>query len=303
MEGVLEKCEVSGDVISLTGDDGIQFKVWVMHAFANDISDNDGSGSEEGNGPSLPLLRIMPATKAADCGVSSNLCRRSYRNGMPPSMYSVVQERGRVDRNPLAELGDNRYEIHISFGCVVKMYARIMQHPLKSERSIQLKSMREALVFLVTPEECQHVLMEKYFEDHSATREYEPCKTMCTKCNENTNPLTGRVNRTRLANLVVGFCSGKKHPWNDLVKFVKSRSDDIFPMDGKLKYVGPIHALCMQMVSSQIIHLKISDDKKYLIGRPELSPTSVVIQLAMSNGEPCALSESYGGAIRQIDNC
>jgi hypothetical protein len=173
MEGVLAKCGVSGDVISLTGVDGIQFKVWVMHAFANDVSEIDEGDNE--SGPRLPLLRIMPATKAADCGVSSNLCRRSYRNGMPPSMYSVVQEMGRVDRNPLAELGDNRYKIHISFGCVVKLYARIMQHPSQNEREIQLKSMMETLAFMVIPEECQHVSMEKYFEDNSSTRVYEPC--------------------------------------------------------------------------------------------------------------------------------
>ena len=112
---------------------------------------------------------------------------------MPPSMYSVVQEMGRVDRNPLAEFGDNRYEIHISLGCVVKLYARIMQHPSQVEREIQLRSMMEVLAFLVIPEECQHVLMEKYFEDDSSTRVYEPCRTMCSKCAEYINPLTGRM--------------------------------------------------------------------------------------------------------------
>jgi hypothetical protein len=204
MEGALKKSENSRDVISLTGDDGIQMKVTIMHAFANDLTTMDESELIDGlEGPRLPNLRIMPATKAADCGVSSHLCWRSYRNGLPPSMYSVVQEMGHVGRNPLAGPGNNRYEIHISFGCVVKMYARIMQNPLQSEQDIQLTSMMEVLALLVTPDQCQHILMERYFKNHSFGRKYKPCRTMCSKCTEISNPITGRVHHSRTANLLV----------------------------------------------------------------------------------------------------
>ena len=47
--------------------------------------------------------------------------------GLAPSMYSLVQETGQVDRNPLEGPGDNRYEVHISFYCLVQLYVRIMQ--------------------------------------------------------------------------------------------------------------------------------------------------------------------------------
>jgi hypothetical protein len=70
MESVINCSPNNGEIIPLiTGDDGLQFKVLTMHAFADNSSN-----------PMLPNLRIMPATKAADCGVSSHLCRRSYRN-------------------------------------------------------------------------------------------------------------------------------------------------------------------------------------------------------------------------------
>ena len=100
----------------------------------------------------------MPATKAADCGNSSTLFCRLYRIGIAPSMYSRVQEMGRVDRNPLSSVGDNRYEVHISFICVVKLFVRIMQNPQAEERATQLASMMDVLHLLVTPNECQHVL-------------------------------------------------------------------------------------------------------------------------------------------------
>jgi hypothetical protein len=92
----------------------------------------------------------MPATKAADCGASSKLCWRSYHYRLASSMYSLVQEMGRVDRNPLEGPRDNNYELHMSFLCLVKLYVRILEEPDPHEQAIQLELMNEALKFLVT---------------------------------------------------------------------------------------------------------------------------------------------------------
>ncbi len=75
MENVIQQSPNFSEVIPLTGDDGLQFKVFTMHAFVN----NNESPDEEvaGNGGPfslLPNLTIMPATKAADFGVSSKFC-------------------------------------------------------------------------------------------------------------------------------------------------------------------------------------------------------------------------------------
>jgi hypothetical protein len=128
---------------------------------------------------------MMPATKAADCGVSSSYCRCSYRYGIAPSLYSIVQEMGRVDRKPVDSYIDgvtnlNRYEVQISFTC--KLYARIMQHPEKIERDIQVKSMMDVVQLLVNPIECQHVTLEKYFENPDASKSYTPCENKCMWC-------------------------------------------------------------------------------------------------------------------------
>jgi hypothetical protein len=208
---------------------------------------------------------------------------------------------GRVDRNPLAELGDNRYEIHISFGCVEKMYARIMQNPSQSERTLQLNDMMEVLKFLVCPGECQHSLMEKYFEDPDSARSYEACQNMCSKCNSSFNHITGRIDRNRAASLLVAYCASKKPTSGELVKFVKAKQKDIFPEDSMLKYVGTIHAFCMQLIANGILLFRISDEKKYLIGKKELSPKSVVLELATKHGEVCALIESNWVGMRLVN--
>ena len=99
MESVIRTSPNQGDVIAMTGDNGIQYIVFTMYAFAHDNmgNDKDDSGDRGGKYSLLPNIRIMPATKAADCGIGSNLCQRSSRTGLAPSMYLLVQEMGRVD--------------------------------------------------------------------------------------------------------------------------------------------------------------------------------------------------------------
>jgi hypothetical protein len=125
LENMLEKCEASwrasgdddfipGRVISFTGDDGLQSKVHIMRAWAHSYIDGDDTDQE------LPNLLIMPATKAADCGVSSNSCRLSYRVGLASKLHTIVQEMGRVDRVPGVDNIDpalNRYEVSIVHVC------------------------------------------------------------------------------------------------------------------------------------------------------------------------------------------
>ncbi len=117
----------------------------------------------------------MLATKVADCGISSQICRQSYWNRIAPSRYSLVQEMGCVVRNQLMGTGGdgiNQYKVHILFPCLVKLYVRIMQHPDPAECAIRLASIKEVLVLLVTPNtpnKFQHNMMEKYFENPVST--------------------------------------------------------------------------------------------------------------------------------------
>ncbi len=109
-----------GEVIPMTGDDGIQFKVFAMHAFSHDSNQINPTNFIEGASLSslIPNLWIMPATKVADFGVSSRFCHRSYRNGMARLYYSLVQEMGCVNQIPTDDDpgdSDNRYKMHLLF--------------------------------------------------------------------------------------------------------------------------------------------------------------------------------------------
>jgi hypothetical protein len=111
-------------------------------------------------------------------------------------MYSLVQEMGRIDRNPLEGPGDNQYEVHIAFLCLVMLYLRIMQHSDPSECNIQLSMMFNVLKLLVIPNECQHMVMANFFENPSSSRLYHPCGHKCSYCKRDNSSFTGQINRT-----------------------------------------------------------------------------------------------------------
>ncbi len=200
-ESVLEQNNIDGNVLPLTGDDGLKNKVFSMHSFGQeDAEENVARAADEGTKP-LPNLLIMPATSAANCSVSSKDCHRSYRIKIPPSMYTLVQELGCVDWNPSVGIGDNRYEVHMLFMCVVLLYVRVMQQNNKQERTISIVALHKVLKFLVLPCTCQHVLMEQYFEDPGLLFQKEVCVGYCSYCKKDNNTTGGRVQKEILTNL------------------------------------------------------------------------------------------------------
>jgi hypothetical protein len=279
----------------MTGDDGIQFKVFAMHAFSHDSNQINQNDFFKGESLSslIPNLWIMPATKAANCGVSSRFCCCLYRNSMAPLYYSLVQEMGRVDRIPIdnhtGDL-DNRYEMHLLFHCLVNLYVRIIQHPDHSERDLQYQSMMEVSKLVVVPTTCQHALMESFFENPDSTIQKILCLTKCAFCNNHYQHIIGQVHRETLSGLLITFCSmgSESKTTNDLVKFIKTKKSLIYHVSDVPKPMGPIHRLCLQLVATGIIDLGISNEKK--IRRSDMIPANVIIKLGHINGQPTVLN-------------
>jgi hypothetical protein len=76
-ETVLDYGKSDGEVIPITGDNGLKFKVLVIHAFAQNYQESAAQAYKEGTAV-LPKLMILPATFAANCGVSSKDCHWYY---------------------------------------------------------------------------------------------------------------------------------------------------------------------------------------------------------------------------------
>jgi hypothetical protein len=197
-------------------------------------------------------------------------------------MYSLVQEMGRVDRIPVgdaADGGDNRYEVHLSFSCLISLFIRIMQHPNSLERRTQLGMMHDVLELLITPKTCQHTLMERYFARPGMATECITCQSMCNFCSRGSAVgIAGAVYRHRLCQVLLTFCTRNGQLTTaGLIKCIKLNKGDIFHKQDIPRSMGPVHALCLQLTATRILELQVSSEKKHLIGKRGIMPINVIV--------------------------
>jgi hypothetical protein len=103
-----------GDAIPLTGETGLMMKNWIVNFFGGDLK------SDAAN------IGIVLATSAANCGLSSIYCRHAPRMGMPPNLYNLMQEMGRLNRDDQAREPSDKYHIFVSFTLFISLYMRII---------------------------------------------------------------------------------------------------------------------------------------------------------------------------------
>ena len=84
-----------------------------------------------------------------------------------------------------------------------------MQNPVAEERATQLTSMMEVLRLLVTPNECQHILMERYFEMPDSTLVKEKCGDFCSRCKMDNKSCTKQIHCDKLSRLLITFATGR----------------------------------------------------------------------------------------------
>ena len=174
------------------------------------------------------------------------------------------------------------------------VYLRIMQQPDITERLTQFAAMFEVLVVLVVQDECQHVLLERYFSNPHSNIQYSPCGSMCNFCSRRSVSLTGRINRERLCELLIAFSTGKENTMSQLVKFIKTHKKSIYHKNDVQNHtVGPIHAICLQLIATRILELNVLEDKKHLVGKTNMQASYVTVRLGMDNKQPRILKDKY----------
>jgi hypothetical protein len=136
----------------------------------------------------------------------------------------------------------------------------------------------DMLKLIVIPTKCQHMIMEEYF-DPLHRLEKQACGMMCSLCDNGTTT-TGRINRGALQSCLIAFFTCKCQTPSDLVKYIKLHKLITFHKeDVPNKFMGPVHVLCLQLVSNRIINLTVHDDKKSLIGKTGLKSCNIVLLL------------------------
>ena len=245
-------------------------------------------------------MQVVVATSAAEAGISSNSLNHGFQKGFPATLYALLQNSGRVNRRMLAAPGTCTYEIHISFDSLILLYLRIMQLVDKDEREIQLADLVMVVRFLVTPEDCYHTMLEDYFEFETNDTK-QSCGQFCTNCLGFVPDFTKRIKRSGVKNVMskAVFDVDSKPNVKDFMKTLKAKKDNLFHADDVPKhFMGPLHALALQLFAKEIIGFRISDTTK--IGTNDLKVEHVLINLPMASvaGEVMpayVVNDSYSG--------
>ena len=193
-------------------------------------------------------------------------------------MYELVQMLGRVNRKGTAEPGSNTYEVHVDATSYASLFVRIMRIPDADERRVQLRALHDVLGFLVTPSECYHLCIEKYFECVPLPK--TACGTRCSFCCGDTSDFTKRINKDGVISfLSTNISSNDNFKFSSFTKSMKAYKDQLFhPQDVPKGSMAQFHALTLQLIATGIIGLKVKDNKH--IGTDKIQMTNVTVFLS-----------------------
>lgn len=176
------------EFVPLTGGCGIMLKTYIMEALC-------GEGAEEST---LPTLWCVPCTSAANCGVSSLGCRTCYRYGLPPNLYDLVQEMGRVNRLLDGVPGEHGYYVYLNVSTFLSLWIRSQRQTDADVRVRSEMQLYEVLRFLVLPEECYHNKIEQLFERPATHARRGDCDDQCSYCNGDYKDFCGQISKEHL---------------------------------------------------------------------------------------------------------
>ena len=216
----------------------------------------------------------------------SNDLMHCKHKGLPPNLYELIQELGRVNRQLRDLPGTNTYEVHASVDSHASLFVRIMTCPDAAERRNLLRSMQEVLALLFDPSgDCYHTAIELYFELEPQQSKIR-CQHYCSNCRGEVKQQTGLFYKDRLVSILLSkaFLDGNSPHYKALIKTIKEHKDFIFhPKHVPTTKMGPIHALVLQLLSKGILGLGVNDIKK--IGKKSLSTNNVTMTLPFAINE------------------
>jgi superfamily II DNA helicase RecQ len=263
---------VTGDAIPLTGDSGLMMKNWLVSLFSGAIQSTTSN------------LRVLLATAAANCGISSIYSLLAVRYGFPPNLIDLLQEMGRVCRGTRGprDLHD-RYHVYLNCNLFLSLLLRVKKEPSAKERAIQYDDLMHVLRFLLLPTRCYHIVLEEYFEDPEVFMNREPCLTKCSYCTGD-HPLAKHA-FVRVS--LVSFLSTKVFllgpvPVAHLIKSLGNNKSKVFTTPAYKLNQGVVHALVLQLIAAGIVSIDIADKSK--AGTDALSITDFVVNWAIIDG-------------------
>ena len=263
------------EFVPLTGNCGIMLKTYIMEAFCGETSDDDST---------LPTLWCVPCTSAANCGVSSLGCTRCYRYGLPPNLYDLVQEMGRVNRLLNGVTGEHAYHVYINVSTFLSLWIRAQRQVDQHVRERNEMQLYEVLRFLVLPDGCYHDKIEGQFEHPATYARRGACDDQCSYCNGDYKDFAGRISKEHLIGALQAniFDRGAVRA-DKLVTFLTDKSNTNRlkkSVWGETKEVscGQVHGVVLMLFASGLLELRLSDPN--MAGRQNILAKDVMVFLS-----------------------
>ena len=163
-------------------------------------------------------------------------------------------------------------------------------------------SLFDVLDVLVSPQKCQHVLMEEYFENPEITDDRVACGGLCSYCRDLSGEVRapwnlGRINRSYLTDRLIFFFNGNTASPASLIRFVKTNRERI--MEGYTmgdKSMSAVHALCLLLLRLRIIDIDVREGNVKLV-----SGGDVVLRLGRLDDAMAILNDEVWASVRTAE--
>jgi hypothetical protein len=260
---------IVGDTIRLTGNSGLMMKNWLVALFSGSIVSNRST------------LRVLLATSAANCGISSTFSLLVIHYGFLPTLVDLLQEMGRVCQGPCSagDLQDS-YNIYLNCNLFLSLFLQIKQEPSAKEHSIQTSNLMDVLQLLLLPNQCYHITLEAYFENPNFQGVQELCLSKCYFCHADHLELTTKFRCASLVSFLStkAFLQGPEYVAK-LVKVLGDNKGKLFATPVYKLNQGIIHALVLQLLAAGILSIYVIDE--YKEGTSHLSIPNFLVNWAI----------------------
>jgi hypothetical protein len=237
------------DAVSLTGSDGIMMKAFLVDIFSGKLTSD------------VCDLAMIAGTSAMNCGISSNFLHYILHVGFPRRPSEMIQTLGRLCRGPLprARQDSIRYILSLSFFLPIFMVASSNKDA--NERYRQVYELKQVVRLLVLPTECYHVSFERYYSDYAdgSIALGRPCLRFCPYCRGEHLNFVSSLRRDVLVDyldssvFIDGPCT-----IGSLAKSLYNKRGSIWIATSKKVTTGHIHALIMQLWTTDILDIRLS---------------------------------------------
>ena len=169
IQKILRNGNIPGDVVLLTGSDGIMMKSWLVNFFAGKTSSDNCN------------IVVVVGTSAVNCGISSSTLYYIFVKGFLQSINELVQLMGRLKRGKGERVKQDCIHPMLSLLLFSTIYFTILSEIGEGERARQLQEIMTVVKVIMCRNKCIRQSIEEYYGS-AVPNPPLTCAKLCPSC-------------------------------------------------------------------------------------------------------------------------